>query len=353
MALGATMLNNAANSGDAKALAHLLADYQSMSRAGAQATQANRLLKKMSPEGQLYAVERTVSNLQQKLNEEHRDKAPTLEIDPALIQQFLDADDQKGREKAMGGITKSVAEQVPSTWVDKWNAWRYMAMLTNPRTHIRNMVGNVGFQPIRMVKNGVGAAIESGLNAAGVKVERTKSFSASPAMYKAAWGDFENVSSLMNGTKYNDAQTEIERQKPVFKGKFLEGARRGNSWLLEAEDAIFKRITYADSLAGYLRANGVKASDFNSIDAGIMDKARAHAIKEAMKATYQDQNAFSDFISSVGRGKAKNSVVGAAQALAEGVLPFRRTPANILVRGVAYSPIGLPTRKNPFMENSF
>jgi hypothetical protein len=26
------------------------------------------------------------------------------------------------------------------TWVNKWNAWRYLAMLENPRTHIRNLI---------------------------------------------------------------------------------------------------------------------------------------------------------------------------------------------------------------------
>ena len=105
-------------------------------------------------------------------------------------------------------------------------------------------------------------------------------------------------------------------------------------WALEAEDAIFKRITYADTLAGYLQANGVTAEQMrnNTVDAQLLSRARDYAGREALKATYQDRNMVSDKVVQIARA------LGPA---GEAVLPFKRTPANILVRGMEYSPAGL------------
>ena len=257
-----------------------------------------------------------------------------VQIDRDLIQKFLEQTDQAGRDAVMQEIYQNVADQVPSTWREKWNAWRYLSMLGNPRTHIRNILGNIGFQPLRMVKNGVAAAIESGLESAGVQMERTKYFGVSPALYRAAWNDYSNAKSVLSGSKYNDAKSQINDRRKIFSNSALEAARKRNSAALEFEDAIFKRITYAGSLTGYLKANGVTASQLESgnVDAGLLNRARDYAGQEALKATYQDRNKVSDSVVKIANDLG---VVG------EAILPFKRTPANILARAAEYSPIGV------------
>lgn len=258
-----------------------------------------------------------------------------LRISENLVEEFLRQTDQEGRDIVLDKIYQNIADQVPSTWKDKWNAWRYLAMLANPRTHVRNVAGNVFFQPLRIVKDRVAAAIEAGVSAAGGgKLQRTKSFLISPELYRAAWGDWANVRDVLSGNKYDDIRSEINSRRRIFRFAPLEAARTGNSWLLEFEDSIFKRITYADALAGYLQANGVTAEQMrnNTVDAQVMSRARDYAAQEALRATYQDRNAVSDKVVEVAR------VLGPA---GEAILPFKRTPANILVRGMEYSPAGL------------
>lgn len=77
------------------------------------------------------------------------------------------------------------------------------------------------------------------------------------------------------------------------------------------------------------------------IDRALLDRARAYAIKEAQKATYRDTNDFSQFVSKLGHYRGDNSVMKGAGTVVEGILPFRKTPANILARGMEYSPLGL------------
>lgn len=261
--LGQRLLINAANAGDEKITAEMLSLYAQMETTAGQAVQAASILRKLSPSSQLYAAQSVVSDLEKTIQK--NDKGLKITIAPNLLEKFSQQTDQAGRDKVLEEIYQNVADQIPATWKDKWNAWRYLAMLANPRTHIRNIAGNVFFQPIRMAKDRVAAAIEFSISAAsGGKLQRTKSFSASPELYKAAWADWSSVKDVLSGNKYDDVRSEINSRRKIFRTKLLESIRTGNSWLLEAEDSVFKRITYADALAGYLQANGVTADQLRA-----------------------------------------------------------------------------------------
>lgn len=342
VALGQVLLNNAMNAGDAKATIDILTDYASLSTRTGQALQAQRMFKKLSPEGQLYGIQRSVLNLQEEVQKNFPDA--TIEIDPELVQEFQNQTDQTGRDQVMEKIYQNVADQVPSSWRDKWNAWRYMAMLANPRTHIRNFFGNLLFQPFRIIKDKVASGVEGLVGAVNPNFKKTKSFAASPSLYKAAWKDWKNVKEVLSGNKYDDIRSEINSRRTIFRSKAarsLELVRRGNSAVLEAEDAIFKRLTYTDALAGYLHANGVTAEQLanGEVNSDLLAKARDYAGQEALKATYQDRNQFSDLVSR--RFQEDTTASKAANTAIDAVLPFRRPPANILVRGFEYSPAGL------------
>lgn len=349
-ALGQVLLNNAMNAGNSRAVIDLLSDYSTMSTTAAQALQATRMLKKLSPEGQLYAVQRSLSSYQEELRRRMGDKAPEITVEPALYQEFLDAQDQTGREAALEAIYKDVAGQVPANWMDKWNAWRYLAMLGNPRTHIRNIVGNAAFAPVRMVKNAIGTALEAGVDYLSPQgIQRTKAAlnpasSTDRGLVKAALADVANVEAQLLGEgKYSEsAPGKIREYQSIFALEPLEALRKFTGTAMDVEDTWFSKPAYAGALAGYLKANGVDAQALNdgTVDARLMDQARAYAIREAQRATYRDSNAFSEFVSGL-RRKGNSPVDRAVNVLMEGVLPFRKTPANILMRGVEYSPAGL------------
>lgn len=314
-------------------------------RNAAQALQATRLLKQQDPSTQLYAAQRSVENLTEDLKKQYGEKAPDLKIDRDLAEKFLNAKDDDARTEAMKEIYRDIGRQMPSRFIDKWNAWRYFSMLGNPRTHVRNIVGNVGFVPAVTVKNVIGAGIESAANAvSGGKVGRTKAIltTKDAGLIKAAWSDYANIREQALGSgKYNDnvnVRQEIEEGRTIFKPKLLEAMRKFNSTALDAEDAWFSKPHYAAALAQFCKANGITAEQVAG-GKGI-EAAREYAIREAQKATYRDTNAFSQMISDLGRYRGDNKMKRLGSTLAEGILPFRKTPANILVRGVEYSPIG-------------
>ena len=122
-ATGWALYNAAANAGDLKSAMTVLTKMVGHQRNAAQAVQATRILKSMSPEGQLYAVQRSVQNLQEELNERYGGKGrPELKVDPELAQRLLQAGDQKARDEALKDIYR------PGSWTSGthgaiWPCW--------------------------------------------------------------------------------------------------------------------------------------------------------------------------------------------------------------------------------------
>lgn len=356
--LGLTLINHAANSGTTEGHidAHdLLSYYVNYAKTAGQALQAMNMVNKMSPVGQLYSVINAVERMEEQSAE--RGKPANVTINDALVSEFLSAETQEERNEIKKDIIMDAAAQLPVTWQNRFNAWRYFAMLANPTTHARNFLGNAGFAAVRGVKDVTAAGLERAFGIENRTNAVINRFSAEDrARLAIANSEFAEVEDIiLSGGKYTDdysliaqAQDPFRSEKPILKqiGKFFGWNAKMNAKALDFEDKIFSKPAYARSLAAYLKANNVTAEEYARMkeegSSEFVEKAQAHAIKEAQKATYRDLNEFSEAVSKLGKLQySSNKVVKGAGILVEGEAPFKKTPANILARGVEYSPIGL------------
>ena len=346
--MGIALYNNAVNSGDYVTAMDIASLMVKNSTNTAQSLQAMRILNKLSPECRLYLAAKSIENIEEDLNKRYKDNKADIHVDKILYDEYAKAlrqGDEDGIKTAWANIEQSVAQQINATWYEKLNNFRYLAMLGNPRTHIRNIVGNAFFAPVREVKNIIAYGIE---NMADAKIdggiERSKAIlnpnkAADKALVDYGKTDYEAVQDIiLSGGKFIDSYQGIDKSRTIYKNKILEAARKGNSYALDAEDAWFCKPAYSYALARWYKANGISAEQLVSgkVPEATIIKAQTIAIKEAQKATYRDTNKFSAWVSKL--GKVDNKV---ASLLIEGILPFKKTPANILARGMEYSPVGL------------
>lgn len=346
--MGIALYNNAVNSGDYVTAMDIASLMVKNSTNTAQSLQAMRILNKLSPECRLYLAAKSIENIEEDLNERYKDNKADIHVDKILYDEYAKAlrqGDEDGIKTAWANIEQSVAQQINATWYEKLNNFRYLAMLGNPRTHVRNILGNALFTPVREVKNIIAYGIENMVDAKiDGGIERSKAIlNSSNATDKALidYGkmDYEAVQDIiLSGGKFIDSYQGIDKSRTIYKNKILEAARKGNSYALDAEDAWFCKPAYSYALARWYKANGISAEQLVSgkVPEATIIKAQTIAIKEAQKATYRDTNKFSAWVSKL--GKVDNKV---ASLLIEGILPFKKTPANILMRGLEYSPAGL------------
>lgn len=302
-------------------------------------------------------------------------RAKGIQIDRALIDEFSRQTTDEGRADVLDKIYQNVADQIPSTLMDKFNALRYLNMLGNLKTQVRNIGGNLIMKGVRAQRVKLQAAmenlVEKAARARGKEFERTTSLTRDREIFKLAKAEFDRAAEeIMGERKYSyngqSIPAAIQNRRTIFKnngewgldGKGpasllrrgadalmggLEAYRRTVNNAMEGGDMIFAKGIYADALSRYLKANGVTAEQYRSgqVDEGLLDRARQWAVKEAQEATFRDSNAFSDMIAKIGFRNPKNGIEKAANMAVQGVLPFRRTPANVGVRAVEYSPLGI------------
>lgn len=268
-----------------------------------------------------------------------------ITIDDRLLETFVNAAGER-RDQAADAIYKFAAAQIKPTLGEQWDAWRNLAMLGNPKTHIRNIFGSAVFRPYVSAKRAVGAGIErltldrENRTKAVLGVSKNSrdllTWAKADAKSKAAQDAME-----LSGTTGNDVRSAVEDARQILPGK-LDTVRKKNMEAMEGADMFFKRTEYASSLASFLKARGYSAKDLQEgkVPASVLEAGRSLAVKEAQKATFNDRNRFSDTMAKF-RVKGSNPTAKALNAIAKGIMPFTRTPANIAVRAVEYSPAGL------------
>lgn len=384
--------NLAISEGDHKAAFELATAIADAAHDSAQMVQAMNLMNRLTPEGRLLTLRRLVDKMNDRAARQNRaprqntpgsgdvegarvdyiDKVTGFTLSDELATNYLMAETDAERAAAWDAITTSIADQIPSTFLEKANFWRYTSMLTNPTTHIRNIMGNAIQMGARKIKNGIGTAIERAV----IKdpSQRTKAVNVDKDLKAFAKGQYEtDQSAAMGSGKYSDAtaagiEREIMEKRNVFTAKMsgklakkisnivpepihkaadaigagVQAVGNFSSHLLDREDVRFNRNAYVDSFAQALQAKGVTAAEAHAgTRAADVEAARAYAIEEAQKATYRNTTALSEALSKMGRYEGDNPVLKAASFAADAFMPFRRTPANILTTGLDYSPVGL------------
>ena len=337
IARGEQLYIEACNNRDVATAQRLAAEIAVAGTRAGQAVQAMTLLKKMTPSGNLYYMQKAVDNLNRDLEGKNK---PKIKIDPKLAKALLEAETQADIDAAMDNIIQDLANQTPVTLADQWNTWRYLAMLGNPRTHIRNLLGNAIFVPARLAKDAVAATMELALP----REQRTKGAGFLHAdLRKLAKDDAKEMRDVLrSGGKYNPADLIRDRRK-IFRGPLapLNFLEKVNSAALEGEDLLFLNAAYEHALSGFLAARGAKAADVSGPDSTVagrklLEEARAYAVNEAKKATYRDMSRLASWLNYT---KRNSGPVG--KILLDGLVPFTKTPVNIVRRGIEYSPAGL------------
>lgn len=364
--------NLAISEGDHKSAFELATAISEAAHDSAQMVQAMNLMNRLTPEGRLLTLRRLVDRMNDRAARQNRtprqsapdsgdvegarvdyiDKVTGFTLSDELATNYLMAETDAERAAAWDAITTSIADQIPSTFMEKANFWRYTSMLTNPTTHIRNIMGNAIQMGARKIKDGIGTAIERAV----IKdpSQRTKAVNVDKDLKAFAKGQYEtDQSAAMGSGKYSDAtaagiEREIQSKRKMFNGgDVLSRAAQGigdlNSRALDYEDVIFNRAAYVDSFAQALQAKGVTAAEAHAgTRAADVEAARAYAIEEAQKATYRNTTALSEALSKRGRYDASDNIVERGISFVTDVLlPFRKTPANILTTGLDYSPVGI------------
>lgn len=310
------------------------------------------------PQAAMRYLVREIDSMNEAGQKKFKDKWQNFEMTDSEVKQFADIDpgDTDAIKAAYENVYDRLRKEYPVTMTEKLMELRRVSMLLNARTNVRNFLSNAFVVPVRWTADRVTALGEGAYKLVHPDYQSTQSLNPirSKESRKLASEAFEMVKSeLLGDNKYNDAQGAV-RDKQIFKGsKFsemfdnltngaltranhamgkdvspslMETARNFTYYLLEKGDDVFVKKNFESRMASYLEAQGI--TDLESIPAD----AYTLATQEAYKATFKDDTKLATILSDVRR------TLGVPGDI---VMPFTKTPANIAMRGIDYSPVGV------------
>jgi hypothetical protein len=334
--LAKMLSRQASEAGNINEAREIISDVAEKLTQAGQFTQAARMLREADPETFFMTINKQLKKLNEEGAAQYGKKWKNFDLtqDELNMVGNIKRGDQQAYENAMEAIQNRIAtsKDMPSTAMEKLNAWRHMSMLLNPKTHIRNITGNAIMLAMRRAAQRVSGVMQKALPAE----QRTQAVFVKGEYKNTARDYFEaNKKDLLEGNKYNENPSLNMANKRVFKGP-LESVRQFNYRLLDLGDVPFFKNAYVDRLASFAQARGI--SDFSKLPQEAFDTA----LKEAQQATYKDASAVATFLNRL-KNPGTNANLGqkAAAVITEATLPFTKTPINIIKRGIQYSPAGI------------
>ena len=315
--------------------ANLERSIRAMAMAGTQAgrtVQAFAMIRHQSPEGMAIWIQNSVDKLNSNLKGKQQ-----FEFTPEMQEKILNSNSENLQQN-VDEVMKELGQQVPVDFLGKLDAWRYFSMLGNPKTHIRNIVGNFAMAQTQKVKSKIAGTIEQ---VTGQDRTHTSLFERrNRKAIEFAKQDFKNadVKALLGiGTsKYTNPKNMIQQNQRTFKSDLLEKTLGRlfniNDKLLEAEDNFGLKNAYIRNLSDYMTANKLTAENMTGEQ---LQQARKMAVEESLRATFHQASALATTLNQI---EQKNLFSRVAMG---GLVPFKKTPINVAKTGFTYSPVGL------------
>lgn len=333
--------------GNYEGMINVIEHLRKMATSAGQSTQIFAALQRMTPEGMVYYAEKSLDNAYNKFSKgktkkwkaENSNKFKLTEDDAKFIKENMEkvANSNNRREKdiLIAEIQARISEKVPATTREQLNTLARISMLFNLKTQIRNVLGNVVVIPRTVASDVIGTGIDKALSKkSGIRTTGIFDFSSIKGMKQGVSEAYYDYRHGINTRDVQDGRFEL-RNTSAFKGNNIlsKGVKTIDdltSFMLDAGDRGFWQMWYDNSLSNQMALNNVTEATQEMKDIAAI---------EAAERTWQDNNGYTDFVSNIKRGLNRINFKG--YGLGDVMMPFVKTPANLVKAVVDYSPIGV------------
>ena len=346
---GWILLKQYQDAGDYQGAVEVAKKMRQMGTNAGQAVQAYNIMSRLTPEGMFYYAQSELNEAYNKMVEgkskawidSNQDK---FNLTPEETQTIMDtmrevSNMEDGREKTvkLAQIQKLVSDKIPPSAGQSIKAWMRISMLFNPKTQVRNVLGNAVVLPVNTTADIFSGAIDklvskkTGVRTTGLTKEGVKGYAT--GFGKGLFESYDDFRKGINTRDVKGNRFEIGEGKS-FKdkglGKALNRVDSLLSFSLDAGDRGFYEATFTNSINNQLILNNTTEVTQDMIDI---------ATNEALQRTWQDDNNYTQAVLGIRRILNKANVKG--YGFGDVLIPFAKTPANLTKAIVDYSPVGL------------
>jgi hypothetical protein len=350
VAKGMILLDTYQNQGDYDSMIQVAKKLTKLGTEAGKTVQAFSIMQRLTPEGMVKYAQSQLTDIETELLKTKTQEWITknvgeFDLNQQEVQFIIDKMKEvqnlpEGRQRIvkLAEINKLITNKIPPKIGEGIKAYRRIAMLLNPKTINRNILGNAIITPLNALGESTAGTIVDKLLSKYTGVRTTgitdvKSYS--KGFREGLSNAFEDFIKGINTRDISADKFEIGRGKN-FKnkglGKVLNKLDALTSFSLDIGDRPFFQAEFMNSLNNQMKLNKVTEPTTDMIEV---------ATKIAEQKTWQDNNAYSKGVVGVRNGLNKLNIKGVG--LGDIVIPFAKTPANLTKALVDYSPAGIIT----------
>lgn len=249
--------------------------------------------------------------------------------------------DGRPKEVEIAKTLDYIAAKIPPSLLQQVSTFQTMAQLLNAKTALRNTLGNFGFQVLENLSDTLGTGMDKFVGA--FTKERTKFL---PSLKTQALGMKKGFSlgleDALKGIDTSGISTQMDLPSRTFRTGFFGGLEKVMNIELRATDRAFYQSAFDQSLRNQIKA---KKISFDKVTNEMIEQAHL----DGLYKTFQDKNVLSTVFSKIKNGLNAGKEFGFGDL----VMKYPKTPANLLMRGIDYSPLGIAKETFNLAKNGF
>lgn len=353
VAIGAILIERYQQQGDNESAVNVVQKLADMGTEAGRAVQMFSIFQRLTPEAMLIYQQRKLNDVFKEISqrktgewvEANRDKFQLTSEDGKFITEQVEkaqqATSERQKQIELAKIEARINNKLSPDRGQTIKAIRRMAMLFNPKTQVRNIVGNTLIMPINDVADIIGTQIDKAIaKRTGVRTTNNPIFKEKGKGFKK--GITESIQDYKMGIRTEPSGSKYEFN---FGGKSfnentsskvlnainnkLNGIENLLGAVMSGGDRPFYEAAFNNSLQGQMKANNVTTPTTEMIDI---------AVNEALSRTWNDSNSYTEAVLGIRRQMNKLNIGGFG--LGDLIIPFAKTPANLTKAMVEYSPLG-------------
>lgn len=313
-----------------------------------QTVQAFNIMERMTPEGMVKYAQSELTDayniMVKNKTKEWIDKYRSdFDLQPNEVKFIVDTmkevqnmEDGYSKKVKLAEIQKMMTDKLPPDKNSRLKSWMRISMLFNPKTQVRNVVGNALIMPVNSISDVISSKVDKIISKkTGVRTTGTTDIKALlKGLKKGAYEATNDYKKGINTKDMDGNRFEISNQKSFSEknliGKSLNRTEALLNYVMDVGDRVFSEAAFENSLQNQMVLNNTTEVTQEMIDI-------AHT--EALQRTWNDNNNYTKFVLDVRRGLNRIKVAG--YGLGDVLIPFAKTPANLTKAIVDYSPAGL------------
>src|SRR5574344_602414 len=322
---------NAQNTPEAnETLVNLLDKASEQASKSGQAVQAFSLWNNLTPEGAILKTQKLIKQYNERFGKNLKLTQDQINTITKLQEKAQALPDGYDKDVALAQSLKYQQSIIPKSLGSKIKAYRNIALLPNPKTLGRNIVGNALFNTVDTGAKALAVPVDMAMSL--FTKQRTRVLPQLGESLKGLkLGAERGFKEAMQGINTADVSSRYDLQSgKVFESKIGQAFETALDLGLRVPDRAFYNSVYAESLANQLKASGLKEPTTKMIK---------QAEQEALEGVFQNKSKLSDI--ALGLRKQFNRVGTKEFGLGDLLIPYAQTPANLAQQGINYSPLGL------------